>query len=63
MFVDRFKSYVDNTYVSNKIEKGNFNTVMPWTMYGNMKKEDLKAIFAYLQTVKPIKNSVVKFSK
>lgn len=63
MFVDRFKSYVDKNYVSNKIEKGNFNTVMPWTMYGDMKNEDLKAIFAYLKTVKPIKNTVVKFSE
>lgn len=63
MFVNRFKSYVDSRYVVSKVEKGNFNTVMPWTMYGNMEKEDLKAIFAYLQTVKPIKNSVVKFSE
>ncbi|HEY6142560.1 MAG TPA: c-type cytochrome [Flavobacterium sp.] len=63
MFVNRFKSYTDSTYIPNKIEKGNFNTVMPWTMYGKMKKEDLKAIYAYLKTVKPIKNSVVKFSE
>lgn len=63
MFVNRFKSYVDSTYIPNKVEKGNFNTVMPWTMYGKMKKEDLKAIYAYLKTVKPVKNSVVKFSE
>ncbi|SHG78042.1 Cytochrome c [Flavobacterium fluvii] len=63
MFVDKFKSYTDSTYVPNKVGKGNFNTVMPWTMYGKMKKEDLKAIYAYLKTVKPIKNTVVKFSE
>jgi len=62
MFVDKFKSFGDSTYVPNKVEKGNFNTVMPWTMYGTMKETDLKAIYAYLRTVKPIKNSVVKFS-
>jgi cytochrome c2 len=60
-FVKRFKSYTDSTYVPNKVEKGNFNTVMPWTMYGGMKEQDLKAIYAYLKTIKPIQNNVVKF--
>ena len=35
---------------------------MPWTMYGGMKESDLKAIYAYLKTVEPISNQVVKFS-
>jgi len=60
-FVKRFKSYTDSTYVSNKVVKGNFNTVMPWTMYGGMNEQDLKAIYAYLKTIKPIHNNVVKF--
>jgi mono/diheme cytochrome c family protein len=60
-FVKRFKSYTDSSYVPNKISKGLFNTVMPWTMYGGMKEQDLKAIYAYLKTVKPIKNNVDKF--
>jgi mono/diheme cytochrome c family protein len=60
-FVKRFKSYTDSSYVPNKISKGLFNTVMPWTMYGGMKEQDLKAIYAYLKTVKPIKNNVEKF--
>jgi hypothetical protein len=34
---------------------------MPWTMYGGMHEEDLKAIFAYLKSVPPISNEVVKF--
>jgi cytochrome c2 len=62
-FVKRFKSYTDSTYVGVKVKKGDFNTVMPWTMYGGMTTQDLKAIYAYLKTVKPIKNEVVKFSK
>ncbi|HKO77796.1 MAG TPA: cytochrome c [Flavobacterium sp.] len=61
-FVNRFKSYTDSTYVPNKISKGFFNTVMPWTMYGGMKEQDLKAIYAYLKTIKPIHNSVEKFT-
>jgi hypothetical protein len=60
-FVSRFKAYADSSYVPNKIGKGTFNTVMPWMMYGKMEPEDLKAIFAYLKTIKPIKNNVVKF--
>ncbi|MDQ5929465.1 MAG: hypothetical protein QG594_1244 [Bacteroidota bacterium] len=63
MFVKRFKIYAAKTYISPKIENGNFNTVMPWKMYANMKTEDLKAIYAYLKTIEPIKNKVVKFSK
>lgn len=60
-FVSRFKVYADSSYVSNKVSKGSFNTVMPWTMYAGMKEQDLKAIYAYLKTVKPIKNQVEKF--
>lgn len=60
-FVNRFKAYADSTYVPNKVSKGSFNTVMPWMMYAGMKEQDIKAIYAYLKTVKPIKNSVDKF--
>tara|TARA_R110002094_G_scaffold3622_1_gene11771 strand:- start:315 stop:614 length:300 start_codon:yes stop_codon:yes gene_type:complete len=31
---------------------------MPWTEYRNFTDEDLKAIFAYLKTIKPIDNVV-----
>jgi mono/diheme cytochrome c family protein len=31
---------------------------MPWTVYRNMTDEDLKAVYAYLTTVKPVKNFV-----
>lgn len=31
---------------------------MPWMSYKNFPDEDLKAIFAYLKTVKPVKNVV-----
>ncbi|HVN21739.1 MAG TPA: cytochrome c [Dongiaceae bacterium] len=34
------------------------NPPMPWWVYRNMNDEDLKAIFAYLRTVKPIHNRV-----
>jgi cytochrome c553 len=31
---------------------------MPWPMYRNMNDDDLRALFAYLQSLKPIKNQV-----
>jgi len=31
---------------------------MPWHVYGQKTDEDLKAIYAYLQSIKPIKNMV-----
>lgn len=59
-FVQRFKAYTDSAYVP-AVNSGEFNTIMPWTMYGNMTDEDLKAIYAYLRTVKSVRNSVTKF--
>lgn len=60
-FVGLFHAYSDSTTLSTKLNPGDFNSIMPWTMYGKMNDEDLKAIFAYLKTVKPISNSVAKF--
>ncbi len=62
MFVSRFKQYADSGYVNPKVNPGEFNSLMPWTMYAGMKEEDLKAIFAYLKTLKPMKNEVIKFT-
>ena len=31
---------------------------MPWYFYRNMTDEDLKAMFAYLRTLKPVKHTV-----
>jgi hypothetical protein len=38
-----------------------YNTIMPWVVYAGMTDEDLGAIYTYLRTMKPIKNSIVKF--
>ncbi len=60
VFVSRFRKYADSTFQVHTVAKGTFNTIMPWTMYGKMKEEDLRAIYAYLKTVKPIKHEVEK---
>jgi mono/diheme cytochrome c family protein len=62
MFVGRFKQYSDSGYVNRKVGPGEFNSIMPWTMYAGMKEEDIKAIYSYLKTIKPIKNEVIKFT-
>lgn len=62
MFVARFKAYSDSTYESKTINHGDFNTYMPWEYYANLKEKDLEAMFAYLMSLKPISNEVVKFT-
>jgi mono/diheme cytochrome c family protein len=59
MFVDKFKTNASDE-VQNK-RPGRQNSIMPWGMYGKMKEDDLKAIYAYLRTVKPITNKVEKY--
>ncbi len=63
-FVKRFKTYSDSGYTIPSVDmaKGEFQTVMPWTMYAGMKTEDLEAIFEYLKTLKPVDNVVVRFA-
>ncbi len=40
--------------------KRNINPPMPWKDYAKLSDEDLKSIFAYLATLKPINNAVSK---
>lgn len=61
-FINLFKSYSAPNYNSIKVNKGNYQTVMPWTMYAGMKEEDLSAIFYYLKTLKPVYNTIEKFT-
>ena len=61
-FVARFKAYTDSSYHPPKVAPGEMQTVMPWTMYGGMDTTDLKAIYAYLRTVKPQKRTIVKWT-
>jgi cytochrome c2 len=62
-FVNRFKAYADSLFVPNNVQPNDYNTLMPWTMFGQMDKEDLKSIYAYLRTLKPVKNKINGFTK
>ncbi|MBX2953563.1 MAG: hypothetical protein KF870_13725 [Leadbetterella sp.] len=63
MFVQRFKAYADSSYASPKLTPADLNSPMPWLMYSGMKNEDLEAIYAYLQSLKPIHNQVSRAEK
>jgi mono/diheme cytochrome c family protein len=56
MFLQKFKANSAEEYVNR--DPGKFNTIMPWSFYGRMKEEDLKAIYAYLKTINPVKGRV-----
>jgi len=60
-FINRFKVYSDTSYVPQDVGDG-FNTVMPWVQYSKLDNADLKAIYAYLHSLQPIKNQVVKYT-
>lgn len=61
-FVHTFKQYQDSTWQSPKLALTDPNTIMPWMMYSEMTEEDLRAIFAYLQTIPPVSKTVQKFA-
>ncbi len=42
-------------------DPGKQNTIMPIVSYAGMTDNDLKAMYAYLRTVKPVKNKVEKY--
>ena len=62
LFLKRFKNYDNDSAKSVSVSETDFNTPMPWTMYGGMTEEDLSAIYDYLRTVKPIRNRVERFT-
>jgi mono/diheme cytochrome c family protein len=39
-----------------------FTTIMPYAAFEKMSDHDLSAVYAYLRTLKPVNNSVVKFT-
>jgi mono/diheme cytochrome c family protein len=56
-------SYYDEAMFIETIRNGQvkarkLNSIMPWGYFRNMTDEDLKAIFAYLRTLTPVKHAV-----
>lgn len=61
-FISIFHVHSDSITLHKTLHPGDFNSIMPWTMYGKMTDEDLASIFEYLKTVQPIHNKVEIFS-
>lgn len=62
-FLQKFKMHTDSANSAKPVKPGDFQSIMPWVMYGGMDSLDLKAIYAYLQSQQPVDNPVVKVSK
>ncbi|MBB5397701.1 cytochrome c [Mucilaginibacter sp. AK015] len=60
-FISRFKQFDNSAMKPVAVKPGEFQTIMPWWRYSGMSETDLGAIYAYLKTVKPVKNKVNKF--
>ena len=61
MFLKKFTQFRDEK--NYNFDAGKNNTIMPVSFYAGMKDDDLKAIYAYLRTVKPAVNKVEKYPK
>ena len=59
MFLAKFKTNLEAT--EKGVDPGKLNTEMPWANYAKMSQDDLKAIYAYLRTVPPVKNKIEKW--
>ncbi len=63
VFVNTFRKHLDDPRTGLTIEPGGPLSVMPWAEYAGMTESDLGAIYAYLQTVEPVENKVVRFER
>jgi hypothetical protein len=61
IFMGHFSMYRDSSVAHRVITPGTLQTIMPWTLYANMKDQDLANIYAYLQTVPAIDHAVTKW--
>lgn len=62
LFLAAFRKYSDSSFRNVQVPPGDFNTVMPWNEYSAMSDEELSAIWAYLQTLTPIDNTVERYA-
>lgn len=57
-FVSKFKAFASMNHLNAPPANQRNFTLMPWPEFAQMSDSDLKAIYAYLRTVKPIHNPV-----
>ena len=59
IFLAKFVSYRNKEMYAH--DPGKYNSEMPWSIFANMKDEDIRSIYRYLRTVKSIRNKVTKW--
>ncbi|MFN5477597.1 MAG: hypothetical protein ACK484_13495 [Sphingobacteriales bacterium] len=59
IFLAKFVSYRNKEMYAH--DPGKYNSEMPWSIFANMTDEDIRSIYRYLRTVKPIRNKVTKW--
>ena len=60
-FVSKFTQWRDESKFV-PVGDNEFNTIMPWATYAHMTEQDLRAIYQYLMSLKPIPQTVQKFT-
>jgi cytochrome c553 len=50
--------FIQAIRIGKKPEGETLSPPMPWMVYRNLTDEDLKSIYAYLRTLKPVNNAV-----
>ncbi len=60
-FIQTFHQYRDSTFVPHTVKEGQYNTIMPWTYYCKLERPELEAMYTYLQSIKPVGNSIERF--
>ncbi|TXK37658.1 cytochrome c [Pontibacter qinzhouensis] len=61
-FLKRFKDTATPEALAHQIAADDFNTIMPWSMYGGMEESDLRAIYRYLMSVEPVTSDIERFT-
>ena len=59
VFLAKFQHY--RSKEAFDYQPGKYNSEMPWTIFANMKDDDIRNIYRYLRTIKPIRNKVTKW--
>jgi hypothetical protein len=62
-FITRFKLYEQAPAEALALKSPKHNTLMPWTVFARLSREDLSAIYTYLRTVKPVAQKVKSFDE
>jgi mono/diheme cytochrome c family protein len=59
VFLSKFQQYRDRE--AYDYNPGKYNSEMPWTIFSNMTDDDIRSIYRYLRTIKPIHNEITKW--